>query len=114
MRASPHDPLNWLCTFWSGIFWYFSREYASSIETMNNVVHVRPGFAQRWRAAALAQLGRTAEAKEALEMSILTMSPEIFERLACQRPPWTRPTDYDHYIMGLRKAGWKGFIEPIK
>jgi adenylate cyclase len=114
MRASPHDPLNWLCTFWSGIFWYFSREYASSVETMNNVVHVRPGFAQRWRAAALAQLGRTAEAKEALEISISTMSPEIFERLACQRPPWTRPTDYDHYVEGLRKAGWNGCIGPIK
>jgi hypothetical protein len=36
------------------------------------------------------------------------------ERLARQRPPWTRPEDYDHYIEGLRKAGWKGYIGPTK
>jgi hypothetical protein len=53
-----------------------------------------------------------AEAKEALELSISIMSPEIFERLACQLPPWTRPEDYNHYIEGLRKAGWKGCIGP--
>jgi adenylate cyclase len=110
LRASPHDPLTWLCTFWIGIFAYFSRQYAVSVESMNKVIHVRPGFAQRWRAAALAQLGRTAEAKEALELSVSIMSPEIFERLACQRPPWTRPEDYNHYIEGLRKAGWNGSI----
>jgi adenylate cyclase len=91
---------------------YFSREYAGSVESMNRVVQVRPGFAQRWRAAALGQLGRMAEAKQALELSISIMSPEIFGRLACQRPPWTRPEDYDHYIAGLRKAGWKGNVEP--
>jgi adenylate cyclase len=112
LRASPHDPLTWLCTFWIGIFSYLSREYAASVESMNKVIQVRPGFAQRWRAAALGQLGRMAEAKEALELSISIMSPEIFGRLACQRPPWTRPEDYDHYIEGLRKAGWKGYIEP--
>ena len=112
LRASPHDPLTWLCTFWIGIFSYLSREYAASVESMNKVIQVRPGFAQRWRAAALGQLGRMAEAKEALELSISIMSPEIFEKLACQRPPWTRPEDYDHYIEGLRKAGWKGYIGP--
>jgi adenylate cyclase len=109
LRASPHDPLTWLCTFWIGIFSYFSREYVASIESMNKVIQARPGFAQRWRAAALGQLGRMGEAKEALELSISIMSPEVFGRLACQRPPWTRPEDYDHYIDGLRKAGWKGY-----
>lgn len=113
MRASPHDPLTWLCTFWIGIFWYFSRDYAASIDAMREVIQVRPGFAHRWRAAAFAQLGRTGEAKEALEESISIM-PEIFERLARQRPPWTRPEDYDHYIEGLRKAGWEGSIGPTK
>jgi adenylate cyclase len=112
LRASPHDPLTWLCTFWIGIFSYFSREYAASVDSMNKVIQARPGFAQRWRAAALGQLGRMAEAKEALELSISIMSSEVFERLACRRPPWTRPEDYDHYIEGLRKAGWTGYIGP--
>ena len=107
MRASPHDPLTWLCTFWIGIFQYFSGEYAATPDTMREVIDIVPGFANRYLAAALGQLGRTAEAKVALEKSI-GVSPEVFERLVRQRPPWMRPEDYVHVREGLRKAGWEG------
>jgi adenylate cyclase len=107
MRASPHDPLTWLCTFWIGIFQYFSGEYAATPDTMREVIDIVPGFANRYLAAALGQLGRTAEAKVALEKSI-AVSPEVFERLVRQRPPWMRPEDYVHVREGLRKAGWEG------
>jgi adenylate cyclase len=107
MRASPHDPLTWLCKFWTGIFRYCSRDYVTAIDNFREVVHVRPGFANRWLAAALGQLDRTAEAKEALEKAVAA-SPEVFERIVRQRPPWMRPEDYSHQIEGLRKAGWEG------
>jgi len=107
MRASPHDPLTWLCTFWIGIFQYFSGEYAATPDTMREVIDIVPGFANRYLAAALGQLGRTAEAKVALEKSI-AVSPEVFKRLVRQRPPWMRPEDYVHVREGLRKAGWEG------
>jgi hypothetical protein len=25
-----------------------------------------------------------------------------------QRPPWLRPEDYEHWLDGLRRAGWLG------
>jgi len=74
---------------------------------MREVIDIVPGFANRYLAAALGQLGRTAEAKVALEKSI-AVSPEVFERLVRQRPPWMRPEDYVHVREGLRKAGWEG------
>ena len=106
MRASPHDPLTWLCTFWMGIFHYFSREYESTFVIMRELVHARPELAYRWLAAALAQLGRAVEAKEALEKSV-TVSRAMLERLTSQRPPWMRPQDYALFLDGLRKAGYR-------
>jgi adenylate cyclase len=70
MRASPHDPLKWLCTYWTGIFHYFSREYEAAIDTMREIIHVRPAFAYRWIAAGLGQLNRCIEGNEAMEKSI--------------------------------------------
>jgi len=79
---------------------------------MTEVVRLRQGhlgvfFAQRWLAAALGQLGRTAEANDALDKTI-TASPELFKLFAHHRPPWNRPEDYAHVVDGLRKAGWRG------
>jgi adenylate cyclase len=107
MRASPHDPLTWLWTFWTGIFQYFAREHALALETMREVIRLRPGHANRWLAAALGQLSRTAEAREALENAI-AVAPAVFEKFARNRPPWMRPEDHAHMVEGLRKAGWGG------
>jgi adenylate cyclase len=107
MRASPHDPLKWLCTYWTGIFHYFSREYEAAIDTMREIIHVRPAFAYRWIAAGLGQLNRCTEGKEAMEKSIAA-SAASFEAVVRQRPPWMRPDDYTLLMDGLRKAGWQG------
>jgi hypothetical protein len=63
----------------------------------------------RWAVAldgadAEAQLGRTAEAKEALEKAI-SRAPAIFDMYVRKRVPWFRPEDHAHLIEGLRKAG---------
>jgi adenylate cyclase len=61
----------------------------------------------RWLAAALGQLGRTAEAKEALEKAI-EIAPASFDMYVRKRVPWHRPEDHAHMLDGLRKAGWEG------
>jgi adenylate cyclase len=61
----------------------------------------------RWPAAALGQLGRVAEAKEALEKAI-SLAPTAFDMYVRNRVPWFRPEDHAHLVEGLRRAGWEG------
>ena len=61
----------------------------------------------RWLTAALGQLGRLYEAKEALEKAI-AVGPASFEMYVRKRVPWMRPEDHAHMLEGLRKAGWEG------
>jgi class 3 adenylate cyclase len=61
------------------------------------------------RAATLGQLGRTAEAKDALEKAI-SIGPSAVDSYARgyvgEHYPWLRPEDHAHLLEGLRKAGW--------
>jgi adenylate cyclase len=61
----------------------------------------------RWLAAALGQVGRIEEAKEALEKAI-AVAPAGFDMYVRGRVPWQRPEDHAHMLEGLRKAGWEG------
>jgi adenylate cyclase len=49
-------------------------------------------------------MGRTTEAKEALEKATAN-APERFDRFVRERHPGLRPEDHAHMIEGLRKAG---------
>jgi adenylate cyclase len=88
---------------------YFSGKYEAAVEAANRAVRSNPNVPQpyRWLAAALGQLGRTAEAKEALEKAI-AIAPASFDMYVRQRVPWHRPEDHAHMLDGLRKAGWEG------
>src|SRR2546423_1345252 len=55
----------------------------------------------------LGQLGRTAEAKEALDKAV-SLAPAAFDMYVRNRVPWFRPEDHAHLVEGLRKAGWEG------
>jgi hypothetical protein len=101
IRHTPHWP----------VVHFISRE-GSTLDTLREFVHPRPGIAHRWRAAALCQLNQTVQAKEALTKSLAASRTE-FERVARQRPPWMRPEDYAHHLEGLRKAGWGGLNHPV-
>ena len=85
---------------------YFSREYEAAIEAANRAIRSHPDFpnAYRWRAAALGQLGRIEEARDALEKAI-AIAPAAFEMYVSRRVPWMRPEDHAHMLEGLRKAG---------
>jgi adenylate cyclase len=61
----------------------------------------------RWSAAALGQLGRKTEAKDALDKG-MNLAPAAFNMYVRNRAPWFRPEDHAHLLDGLRKAGWEG------
>ncbi len=88
---------------------YFSREYEAAIEAAKRAIRSFPDYPSyyRWLSAALGQLGRIEEAKEALEKAI-AIAPAAFDMYAREPPPWMRPENHAHMIEGLRKAGWQG------
>jgi adenylate cyclase len=109
IRLDPRDPslVNRLNQF--ALAHYFCRDYEGTIEAAERAIRSFPDFPSpyRWLAAALGELGRTAEAKEALEKAI-AVSPASFEFQVRNRPPWFRPEEHAHMLDGLRKAGWEG------
>src|SRR6266849_4621639 len=88
MRASPHDPLTWLWTVWTGVIQFNSRKFDAAVDTLHQVVRLRPGFtqAQVLIAASLAHLGRLDEARDVLSR-VQVRDPRY------QQMPWTRPED---------------------
>lgn len=88
---------------------YFCRDYEGTVESAERAIRSFPDFASpyRWLAAALGELGRTAEAKEVLGKAI-AVSPASFDFQVRERPPWFRPEDHAHMLDSLRKAGWEG------
>jgi len=88
---------------------YLCRDYEAAIAAAKRAIREHPDYPlpYRWLAAALGQVGRIEEAKEALEKAI-AVAPAAFEMYVRQRVPWHRPEDYTHMLDGLRKAGWGG------
>jgi adenylate cyclase len=84
---------------------YLSGKYEAAVEAAKRVVRLNPEYplAYRWLAAAFGQLGRAAEAREALERAI-ALGPASFD-MYVRRVPWHRPEDHAHMLEGLRKAG---------
>jgi adenylate cyclase len=80
------------------------------VEVAKRAIRSYPDVPQpyRWLAAALGQLGRIEEAKEALEQAVAIV-PGSFETNVRQRVPWHRLEDYAHMLEGLRKAGLQGW-----
>jgi adenylate cyclase len=85
---------------------YFTGEYDAAVDAANRAIQSSPNYPNpyRWLAAALGQLGRIEEAKQALEKAI-EIAPASFHMYVSERAPWRRPEDYAHMIEGLRKAG---------
>jgi adenylate cyclase len=104
MRASPHDPLIWLWSLWCAVLQFFSRDFAAALQTLRQVIRLRPGYGPPYEyiAASLAYLGQSDEAREALER-IPPQSLEQLQRFE-QRPPWLRPEDYALRVEGVRLA----------
>jgi len=104
MRASPHDPLIWLWSIWRAVLQFFSRDFVAALQTLRQVVRLRPSYAPPYEyvAASLAYLGQLDEAREALER-VPPQSAEQLQRWQ-QRPPWMRPEDYALWVEGVHLA----------
>jgi adenylate cyclase len=109
LRLDPRDPMlpNRLNTRTLGL--YLAGEYEAAVEVAKRAVRLSPDYPlnYRWLAAALGQLGRTADANEALDKAI-AIAPASFDMYVRRRVPWHRPQDHAHMLEGLRKAGWRG------
>jgi adenylate cyclase len=109
IRLDPRDPFSAIRLLHIACGLYFSREYEEAIEAAKQLIRSYPDFPMiyRWPAAALGQLGRTGEAKEALDKAV-SLAPAAFDMYVRSRVPWFRPEDHAHLVEGLRKAGWEG------
>jgi len=101
MRASPHDPLTWLWTMWSGGMYCFSGRFDAAIETCQQLIRLRPSYSegQVLIAASLAHLGRIDEARKVLKDARVQG-----EDVRYRSPPWRRSEDNALRLEGIRLA----------
>ncbi len=109
VRLDPRGPLTMRRLLALAYGHYWAREYEASVEAAKSAVWSYPDFPlpYRWLAAALGQLGRLEEARDALEKAV-KMAPGAFDMYVRSRVPWMRPEQHAHMLEGLRKAGWRG------
>jgi adenylate cyclase len=109
MRLDPRDPRGATRLFLMAVGAYLSRDYETAVILAEHAIRSYPDYAlsYRWLAAALGQLGRSDEAKRALDEA-LAIRPASFDLFVRNRPSYIRPEDYAHMLEGLRRAGWTG------
>lgn len=109
LRLNPNDPRTGGKLNEVAISYYFERDYAGTVEAARRAIARFPEnpLPYRWLAAALGQIGRSEEARDALHRT-MSISPKAFDNYVLSRVPWHRPEDYEHMLEGLRKAGWQG------
>jgi adenylate cyclase len=109
IRISPNDVVLhvWLANLSAGH--YLARNYEKSAEVASLAVQRGPNFPIGWRclANALGQLGRLDEARDALEQFLARM-PDYSEQTARSGLTFRDEAVFQHWLEGLRKAGWKG------
>src|SRR5439155_26544494 len=107
IRLDPRDPRSASRLNQIALGLYFLHKYEAAIDAANEAIRSYPDFPNpyRWLTAALGQLARIEEAKEALQKAI-AIAPAAFE-MYVRRVPWMRPEDHAHMLEGLRKAGWR-------
>jgi adenylate cyclase len=107
IRLDPHHHRSPTRLNQMAISHYLLGEYEAAVDVADRAIRSHPEYPlfYRWRAASLGQLGRSEEARRALDQAI-AMSPTSFELYVRNRVPWMRPQDHAHMLEGLRKAGW--------
>ena len=110
IRISPSDVRlpQWLGTL--STCHYLVRDYEKAAEIAAVVVQRAPHYPMGWRslANALGQLGRMDDAHDALEKFLALMPGYTTEQAARSTLAFRDEAVFQHYLEGLRKAGWKG------
>jgi len=106
MRLSPRDPFKYLWFLWRGYAELTQEEYDQAAEWAQKALQINPDFPAclRLLAATYGQLGRTDEARAALDQ-LQCLVPGQTIAAARSQLPLKRPEDMERYLDGLRKAG---------
>jgi adenylate cyclase len=109
LRHDPYDPFRLIRLSQIVMGHYYLRESEVAVSVAKETIRSYPDhpIVYRWLAAALGQLSRIGEAREALHKAI-SIAPKSFDMYVRQRHPRYRPEDYEQMLEGLRKAGWEG------
>ena len=109
LRLDPRGPTALTVMHQRAVGYYFERDFVEAEAMARRAIREFPGNARPHIvfAASLGQLGRTEEARTALEAAIVA-SPSLFRHTTDSRPSSYRPQDHEHLLDGLRKAGWTG------
>jgi adenylate cyclase len=104
LRRDPFGPVSSARRNQIAVAHYLRGDYEAAVVAARRAIRLSPSYSgcYRWLAAALGQLGRIDEASEVLAETA------AFGSHVHQRPLWLRPEDYEHWLEGLRKAGWQG------
>jgi adenylate cyclase len=104
LRRDPFGPVSSARRNQIAVAHYLLGDYEAAVVAERRAIRLSPSYSgcYRWLAAALGQLGRIDEASEVLAETT------AFGSHVHQRPLWLRPEDYEHWLEGLRKAGWQG------
>jgi TolB-like protein len=106
IRLSPMDPE--MAMFFGGIAvaHYTAGRFDRALHYSDELLRLRPGFqgAQRMRCAALAQLGRIAEARQYLE-HVKIGQPQLTLQWIRESVPYQSPETMERFLDGMRKAG---------
>jgi adenylate cyclase len=104
IRASPHDPLNWLWTYFIAAAYFQLGEFESALAYGREAIRLRPQHAMAHLriAASLAYLGRMEEARQAYDYAA-NQFPDMLARNRT-RPPWWQPEHNAQFMEGLRLA----------
>jgi len=109
IRISPNDVVLHVSLAFLSSAHYLARNYEKAAEVARLAAQRGPNYPIGWRglANALGQLGRLDEARDALEQ-FLARVPGFTEQTARSVMPFRDEAVFQHWLEGLRKAGWKG------
>ncbi len=105
MRLNPHYPFNF--NFHLGQAYFVLRKYDDAIKAFQAGIAKNPS-AERlhvWLAASLAHAGRIEDAKWEAEQ-VLAQNPNFSLAAVAKVFPFKNKADADHFLEGLRKAGF--------
>jgi adenylate cyclase len=108
LALSPRDPRNYIYLAALAATCVVAHRYGMGVKWARKSLQQQPDlpFPLTVLAAALGHLGYEVEAREALDQA-LRIQPAYAETGGMSFP-FKNPADSEHYLDGLRKAGWKG------
>jgi adenylate cyclase len=106
IRLNPHYPSNY--PFHLGQAYYILQRYQEAIQALKQGLETNPTSERLhvWLAVAYAQSGNQKEAEWEV-MEVLRLNPDFSLKRIAWATPFQDSKDMDHFLEGLRKAGFK-------